>query len=686
MIHINTVDNRLEVRFSNGLKVVFDRENLTLRQIEKDGIFIAANGLFADIGADGQYVRGSLFFESFLDFNTWTLPQINPVAAPIPPEHAYRVEDDRFLLTGEAGGLRIDTIYSTQAGTLAVEIEITNQTGKTLWINGTAFTLVLGKENGVKSFRFPGNPPCGEFSPAELEPYNAVQTGLVNSVTIVEGELNANLIFINPMEKWGTGAYVDKDGGLRHVSLAGMECDLKPDETVHCGTLYLQPVSGDRFAPLQAFYKEMGYIPPENGIKDGVIYSGHPNEMFNTDLYLGLNMKQYAEYLDMLADIGVDIIWLLPLFHHTEEGDPARNVYTPTNQMLIDPRYGTDADVRDYVDKAREKGMNVVFDYVPHGPRPHDPQGIEMLDKWASKKRGGSPQLEWTCLSYDMTNPSYLAYIKDIVKSHIDRFDINGSRIDCAMGGLSNWQPYPGHRPSCSNMMGGVKISQAIREAFIEKGLTPFVTPENFHPVPLYAACTDGYYDMALYRALYDLNHREISRTEYVSLLTRWLDDQMRALPEGLLKMRFLGNHDTVSWVWDKKRATAIYGVDWAMAMWALISLIDGFPMIYQGDEDPVWYKDDNGPLLKDFFKSLFAARKAAFNNSYSVNYIYTGTPVFAFTREKGEDKKLIIINLSDSAEQYVLPNVKANLLAKGCEITAGKAMLQPGGFALMHI
>lgn len=44
------------------------------------------------------------------------------------------------------------------------------------------------------------------------------------------------------------------------------------------------------------------------------------------------------------------------------------------------------------------------------------------------EKQIGSPQMEWSCISFDMANPSYLAYMKDLVKDHIDRFAIGGTR------------------------------------------------------------------------------------------------------------------------------------------------------------------------------------------------------------------------------------------------------------------
>ena len=55
----------------------------------------------------------------------------------------------------------------------------------------------------------------------------------------------------------------------------------------------------------------------------------------------------------------------------------------------------------------------------------------------------------------------------------------------------------------------------------------------------------------------------------FVEGLTDYLERESWLLPENYHKMRFLGNHDTVSWVWQSKRAADCYGIGGAKALFA---------------------------------------------------------------------------------------------------------------------
>ena len=78
-----------------------------------------------------------------------------------------------------------------------------------------------------------------------------------------------------------------------------------------------------------------------------------------------MDLFEYAQHLPALKEMGVDHIWLLPVFDHNEEG-----VYHSNDQSVIDERYGGEEGCRYFCDKAHELGMTVLFDYVPHGPAP----------------------------------------------------------------------------------------------------------------------------------------------------------------------------------------------------------------------------------------------------------------------------------------------------------------------------
>lgn len=661
--------------------------NGCLDTIQSREMNVHCGGLSIDAGVDGKYIRQRFEFQSFLDFNTWSLPEIRPSAATWKngASEIWEIEQESETgLSGERchGTLKLEQRWSIDCGEPRADIVLTNTGKKRMWINGIAFSLTL---KGAYRFDFPGNVPYGVFDSATLAEYAPVETGLVTAVTHLESdEGGINLIFVDPEEKWGTGVFRSGDDTV-WTAIAGTEMYLEPGQSCNCGSLYIQlTAQGDRFAPIREFYWKKGWRAPENGVKDAVVYSGHPSGPWDANFPFRKTMKEYSAYTDEIADMGFDTIWLLPLFHHTEPADPDRNVYTPTDQKWIDSRYGTDEDVRAYVDHAGALNIRVLFDYVPHGPRPQDELGKRYFDRWASKRQDGSAQEEWTCLSFDMANPEYLEYCQKLVEDHIDRFNIGGTRIDCAMGGLSNWQPYPGNRPSNSNLKGGVSMSSAMRRAFEHKGKSPFVTPENFHPIPLYASCTDAYYDMALYRVLFELNRAKLSRKQYVFELTRWLEHQMLTMPEGMHKLRFLGNHDTVSWVWDAKRAVDIYGTERAKAMWVLISLIDGCPMIYQGDEDPAICLKDGAPVLKDFFRDLFHAKKQYTSHEYSTEYVYTGTGLFAFRRVRGKDRKLVLINLDDTLQKYPADG-NAVLLYGMAESNDGYVVLKPNEYCMLQ-
>jgi glycosidase len=293
--------------------------------------------------------------------------------------------------------------------------------------------------------------------------------------------------------------------------------------------------------------------------------------------------------------------------------------------------------------------------------------------------------IEWNCVSFDMANPLYREYHKELVKDHVRRFGIDGSRIDCAMGGLTNWNPYGNNRPSNSNLKGGVEMSGAIRQAFVETGKTPIVTPENFNPVPMYYKYTDIFYDMPLYRALCELDDSHLTPEAFAYELTRWLNAEMLTTPKGYSKMRFLGNHDTVSWVFQKARAPKIYGEAKAKALWALISFIDGMPMLYQGDEDPKICRGD-GPELREFFRELFNARKTYLGNSYDMEYEFTGTPVMAFTRRNSDLTRKILVNFSEEKVEYVISEKIKNVLHGNCSIAGEKVCLQGFGYVILDI
>jgi len=253
---------------------------------------------------------------------------------------------------------------------------------------------------------------------------------------------------------------------------------------------------------------------------------------------------------------------------------------------------------------------------------------------------------------------------------------VDGGRIDCAMGGLSNWNPVSGMRPSQSGLFGGVQIVGAIREAFLRAGKQPLLLPENFHPLPFYAPVTDVFYDMPLYRVMFELRQQGVDEAVFARTLARWLEDEYLSGVPGLTRLRFLGNHDTVSWTWDRQRATEIYGADKARALWTLLSFIDGVPFLYQGDELSTIYDKRTALDLRGFFRELFIARANYLRPDMATKYHHNDSALVTFTRSDAQRARLALVNLGEEPVTYSLPEgTGARLYGEG-SITDGTAYL----------
>ena len=392
----------------------------------------------------------------------------------------------------------------------------------------------------------------------------------------------------------------------------------------------------------------------------------------DTGYFNRLTLAEYAQTIDSVADMGFDAMWLLPVFAHS--GD---NVYEPTDQGIIDKRYGGEQEAAVFIDRAHTLGMKVLFDFVPHGPRPVYSFAKEHED-WVSKKKDGSLQIEWECVSMDYNNPDYAAYNQALAAYYAKDLGLDGARIDCSMGGLPNWDNAQGLRASAAGLQAGVTVVSSLREGFKEGGADVLLLPENFHPSPAYASVTDVFYDMPLYRCLYDLNQRGLSGREYAAAVTEFLNAEHQSSVSGQLKLRFLGNHDTVTWTFDAQRAQTLYGTEKAKALWMMLGWIDGVLYIYQGDEDPATYHLE-GENLEAFFTDLIAAKREYLPNTLDTEYLQTGSAVFACRRFDENTSRLVLVNLSDAETTYTLSASASVLTALGgVTLTGDTVTLSP--------
>lgn len=67
-----------------------------------------------------------------------------------------------------------------------------------------------------------------------------------------------------------------------------------------------------------------------------------------------------AEKLDYIQSLGVDVIWLMPIYP-----SPSEHGYDVTDYYSVNPDYGSLDDLRFLVAQAHERGIRIILDFVP---------------------------------------------------------------------------------------------------------------------------------------------------------------------------------------------------------------------------------------------------------------------------------------------------------------------------------
>jgi alpha-glucosidase len=133
----------------------------------------------------------------------------------------------------------------------------------------------------------------------------------------------------------------------------------------------------------------------------GIIYQIYPRSFADSSGDGIGDLNGITARLDYLADLGIDAIWLSPIY-------PSPDVdfgYDVSDYCAIDPRYGTLADFDRLVSAAHARGIRIVLDLVLNHTSDQHPwfqQSRQSRDNpyrdwyiWASPRTGGKPPNNW---------------------------------------------------------------------------------------------------------------------------------------------------------------------------------------------------------------------------------------------------------------------------------------------------
>ena len=91
--------------------------------------------------------------------------------------------------------------------------------------------------------------------------------------------------------------------------------------------------------------------------------------------------------LDYLKELGVTAIWLSP-FCKSASSRSNLHCYDTIDYYQVDPRFGTNEDVKNLLDTAHEKGLRIIFDMVPNHVSDENPWFV-------ASKRGDPDKRAW---------------------------------------------------------------------------------------------------------------------------------------------------------------------------------------------------------------------------------------------------------------------------------------------------
>ena len=135
------------------------------------------------------------------------------------------------------------------------------------------------------------------------------------------------------------------------------------------------------------------------------------------------------QQLDRLDSLGVDIIWLMPIY---PRGATMNSPYAAMDYKAVNPAYGTVDDVKAFVARAHELGIKVWLDWVPNHVAQENPWVQTHPDYFTKDAKGQMihPHGWGDVLELNYQNPELVNEVNGALKFWIEACDVDGYRCD----------------------------------------------------------------------------------------------------------------------------------------------------------------------------------------------------------------------------------------------------------------
>ncbi|MBM4175419.1 MAG: hypothetical protein FJ213_04500 [Ignavibacteria bacterium] len=384
---------------------------------------------------------------------------------------------------------------------------------------------------------------------------------------------------------------------------------------------------------LKTKYSDMNARHSVKWINEGIIYEIYPR-VFSKEG----NFKGITNRLEQLNQLGVTILWLMPInpIGEIKRKGGLGSPYSVRDFYGINSEYGTPADLKELVSKAHNLGLKVIIDVVLNHSAWDNPLANDHPD-WYTKNESGKiipPNSDWMDVAdFNYESIELRKYMIEMLKYWISEFDIDGFRCDV------------------SELVPTEFWEEARKE--LDEIKTIFMLSEGTLPEHHLSA-----FDMTYSWNVYDNFSGILARVKKPSMITEVIKTEKFMFPKNSLRMRFNENHD-------KPRAAGFFGNDGAVITSAIIFSLPGVPLIHNGQEigemeysslfekgEIDWSKLDGDNKLFRFYQDLISFRKRNSSLVYgSFDPIDFGDEILAYIRSNQENHIISIYNFSNTVK-----------------------------------
>lgn len=390
--------------------------------------------------------------------------------------------------------------------------------------------------------------------------------------------------------------------------------------------------------------------PAPEWIENAVIYEANLRQGTSTR-----NLEGLRAQLPRLKELGVDIVWLMPIHPISEKNRKGSlgSYYAVKDYKAVNPEFGTIDDLKHLVKDAHALGMKVILDEVCNHTGCDNAWVTEHPEYYMHNEKGEMyGPYDWTdTYKLDYSNPGTRAAMADALRFWVEEADIDGYRCDVAGEVPTDfWEEV---RPQLQAIKPVFMLAEASKPDLLNKSFdSDYAWPmkDVFNAI----AATQGINK-------YAKEHGKKYPATNAQGIPELLNKQKTEYPYGSIHMNMITNHDLNSWEGTEFDRFGDHTKTFAVLSYTL----PGIPMMYTGQEVgfdhafEFFEKDDNQPNYKrneytSFYEKLNSLKhtNTALNANeplHHTNFIESEDPnVLVFTRQNGKDKVLVVANLSD--------------------------------------